>query len=232
MHDNVNYNEILKNLNILYIEDQENIRENIKKVLELICGRVFDVECISDAKSIFNNKKIDIIISDINLPDFDGISFVEQIRQNDKKIPVILLTAYTDTKYLLKATKLKLVDYLTKPIDFQDLNNALNRCVDELLENSKYTIEFEDNVLFNVVEKKLQKDNKEINLTSKELTLLEYLINNSNRVVSQEELKTNIWDDYLETTDSALKNLLNKLRKKVGKNTISNISGVGYKINL
>ena len=79
--------------------------------------------------------------------------------------------------------------------------------------------------------KLIQKDtNTEISLTSKELALLDYLIKNSNRVVSHEELKVNMWEDEFEATDSALKNLLNKLRKKIGKETISNISGVGFRI--
>jgi two-component system, OmpR family, response regulator VanR len=73
---------------------------------------------------------------------------------------------------------------------------------------------------------------KELLLTSKELDLLSFLIKNSNRIVSTDELKANIWEDCFEATDSALKNLLNKLRKKIGKESIINISGVGYRLDL
>ena len=68
-------------------------------------------------------------------------------------------------------------------------------------------------------------------LTSKELILLEYLVKNSNRVISIEELKNCIWEDELDATESAFKNLLTKLRAKIGKDTILNISGVGYRLN-
>lgn len=233
MQKSLNFNNILKNLNILYIEDEENIRINIKKVLLLLCENVFDASSIEEAKIILEEQRIDIVISDINLPDTDGITFVKELRKTDKTIPVILLSAYTDTKYLLEATKLKLVDYLTKPIDFKTLNNALQTCVEEILDNSRYLILFQNNIQYNVLHKKLIDLNtkKEILLTSKELELLSFLIKNSNRIVSAEELKSNIWEDYFEATDSALKNLLNKVRKKIGKESLINISGVGYRLD-
>lgn len=233
MQKNLNLNNILKSLNILYIEDEENIRINIKKVLLLLCENVFDVSCVEEAESILKKQRIDIIISDINLPNSDGISFIKELRKTDKTIPVILLSAFTDTKYLLEATKLKLVDYLTKPIDFKTLNSALQNCVEEILENSRYSISFQNNIQFNVLHKKLVDLNteEEITLTSKELELLSFLIKNSNRIVSTDELKSNLWEDYFEATDSALKNLLNKVRKKIGKESIVNISGVGYRLD-
>ncbi len=233
MLKSLNFNNILKNLNILYVEDEENIRINIKKVLLLLCENVFDASSIEEAKIILKEQRIDIVISDINLPDTDGITFVKELRKTDKTIPIILLSAYTDTKYLLEATKLKLVDYLTKPIDFKTLNNALQTCVEEILDNSRYLILFQNEIQYNVLHKKLIDLNtkKEILLTSKELELLSFLIKNSNRIVSAEELKSNIWEDYFEATDSALKNLLNKVRKKIGKESIVNISGVGYRLD-
>ena len=75
------------------------------------------------------------------------------------------------------------------------------------------------------------KDNEEILLTAKELILLDLFINNNHRVLSIPELKLALWDDEFEATESALKNLLNKLRKKIGKESIINISGVGYRLN-
>ena len=227
-------NNILRNLNILYIEDEINIRQNISKTLRLLAKNVFDVESIQSAKKIIENEQIDIIISDINLGDENGLEFIKELRVKDKCIPVILLSAYTDTKYLLDAAKLKLVDYLTKPIDFKILKNALLNSVQDILDNSRYIINFPDNTTYNVLHKKLYNtlEKKEITLTSKELLLLDYLIKYNNRVVSHDELKLNIWNDTFEATDSALKNLLNKLRKKVGKESISNISGVGFRIKI
>jgi len=225
-------NSILKKLTILYIEDEDNIRENVTKALEIISEKVYDVNSAEMAKEILTNKRVDIIISDINLPNTSGIEFVKDLRNIDKTIPIILLSAYTDKEYLLEATKLKLIDYLTKPIDFKALNEALLKCVEDIIDNSRYIISFTNNVNYNVLYKRLynHKSDEELTLTSKELDMLDYLIQNNNRIVSHDELKLNIWQDSFEATDSALKNLLNKLRKKIGKETIVNISGVGYRI--
>lgn len=233
-HNNLCLNNVLKDLNILYIEDEENIRINISKTLKLLSSDVYDVATIKEAEYFLLNKRIDIIISDINLGEDNGLDFITKLRSYDKTIPVILLSAYTDTEYLLKATKLKLVDYLTKPIDFKMLKDALINSVQEILDNSKYIISFPDNINYNVLHKKLYNtlEKKEIPLTSKELILLDYLIKFNNRIISHEELKINIWNDSFDSTDSALKNLLNKLRKKIGKKSIENISGVGFRLHL
>lgn len=228
-----NYNDILKNLNILYIEDEEKIKENVKKTLLLFCENVHDAESIQNAKIKLLENRIDIIISDINLPDASGLDFVKELRIVDKTIPIIILSAYTDKEYLLEATRLKLADYLTKPIDFKSLQIALHRCVDEILENSRYIISFKDDIHFNVIHKKLVNtiNDEEILLTAKELNFLELLVKNNNRVLSIDELKLTLWDDEYEATESAFKNLLNKLRKKIGKDSITNISGIGYRLN-
>lgn len=223
---------MLKHLNILYIEDEKNIRENITKTLEILVSKVFSVGKVEDTVDILENNRIDIIISDINLPKISGIDFIKKVREVDYYIPVILLSAYTEKDYLLEATKLKLVDYLIKPIDFNALNDALLKASQEIINNSRYIVDFEDDLAYNVMQKKLYTKNnqKEIDLTAKEIDLLEYFIENNTRIISHEEIKIEVWHENLEVTDSALKNVLNKLRKKVGKNTINNISGVGFRI--
>lgn len=238
MENYTNYKKSFKiikeHLNILYIEDEKNIRIKLKEALELIVSNVYDCENTEQAKHILNNKRIDIIISDINLKDENALEFIKNIRKNYATIPIILLSAYTEKNYLLEATKLKLVDYLVKPIDFKILNNAIEDAIQELIDYGNYIVDFENNTSYNILHKKLlSKDtNKELTLTAKEIELLEYLISNSNRVLSHNEIKNKLWVDAYEITDSALKNLINKLRKKIGKESIKNISGVGFKIEL
>ncbi|MBS9782406.1 MAG: response regulator transcription factor [Arcobacter sp.] len=223
---------ILKKLNILYIEDEEEIRKNLKKTLDLLCNKTFDVDCIEKAEETITNNRIDIIISDINLPKSNGLNFVKNIRTTNKDIPVIIISAYTEKDFLMEATKLKLIDYLVKPIDFKVLYGALSKCVEDIVYNSKYIINLQNGIQYNVLEKKLfyTDTDKEILLTSKELHLLDELIKNSNKHLSNEELKNLLWEDPFDASDSALKNLLTKLRKKIGKNSIKNLSGIGYQI--
>ncbi len=222
---------ILKDLTILYIEDEENIRKNITSTLNLILGKVLACSSYDEAVITYKNNKIDIILSDINLSGKSGIDFCKNIRENNIIIPIILLTAHLDTNYLLDATKLKLVDYLIKPINFDSLYNVLLKAANELLLQNSFKIKFKNNVLFDINNKLLlSSEQKEIKLTSSELHLLEYLVKNSNRVVPHDEIKLNIWEDSFLASDSALKNLLNKLRKKIGKESIENISGIGFRL--
>lgn len=223
---------ILKHLNILYLEDEKNIRKNITETLNLIVSKVFDVESVENAIKVLEKERIDIIISDINLKEENGLSFIKSLREKYIDIPIILLTAYTDKNYLLEATKLKLVDYLIKPTDFNTLNSSLNKAAEEIYFNGKFIIDFSDNISYNVLNKTLfLKDKKEeLELTAKEIELLDLLIENHNKVLEYEMIKDIIWKNSIDVTDSALKNLVNKLRKKIGKDTIKNISGVGFKI--
>jgi len=227
-------NKILNQSTILYIEDEDNIRSNITKTLQLICKKVFAVENAYLALDIYKNNKIDIILSDINLPGMSGLDFIKIVRQNNRLIPIILLTAHTNTELLLEATRLRLIDYLTKPIDFEMLHDALKRATKEILLNGTYLVEFENNTSYNINKKLLldQSTRREIKLTSSEIELLEYMLNSKERVVSSQELKNVLWEDETLATDSALKNLLNKLRNKIGKESISNISGIGYRLLL
>ena len=223
--------QILKDLHILYIEDEDNIRKNISSTLELLVKKVFPVATYDEAIKTFNENKINIILSDINLPGKNGIDFCKDIRVDNNVIPIILLTAHLDTEYLLDATKLKLVDYLIKPINFETLLDVLLKAVDELIAQNMFKIKFLNHNEYDQNTKILYNENKiELKLTSSEVILLEYLIKNSNRVVSHNEIKMNIWNEPEEVSDSALKNLINKLRKKIGKDSIDNISGVGFRL--
>lgn len=223
---------IIQNMSILYIEDEDNIRENVTKTLELLCKKVTSFSNAEEALLYIRTNPIDIVISDINLPKMNGLELSRYIRKNDNTIPIILLTAYTDTNLLLEAAKLKLVDYLTKPINFDKLTNALLNACKDILDNSRYKIIFNNNVEYNIQQKTLINltTKEDVALTNKEILLLEYLLKNNSRVVSHVELKDYIWEDSLDGTDSALKNVLNKIRKKIGKDSIQNISGVGFRI--
>ena len=222
--------EILKSLNILYLEDEENIRKNITRTLQLLCNNVYDCSDSMEAIEVFENKKINIIISDISMPNINGIEFSKIIRKKNKQIPIILLTAHTDTDYLLEATKLKLVDYLIKPLNFLKLKEALINAVTEIEDNNPIIINFPNNIEYNMQTKQLFQDGIEKNITAKEIALLELLYKNKNKNISQEFIKLNLWDDPYDATDSALKAVLNKLRNKIGKSSIKNLTGIGYRL--
>lgn len=229
---NIDYFKFLKTLNILYVEDEENIRNNIAKTLLLLVNNVITAPNGIVALKQLKNNHIDIVLSDISMPEMSGLELSKEIRKNNKTIPIILLTAHTDTNFLLEATRLRLIDYIVKPLDFNQLKEALMKASNEIYNSGNFSINFENNIYYDFSKKKLFMNSEEINITAKEIILLEFLYKNRKRVVPTIEIKNNVWEDDYEATDSALKAVLNKLRKKIGKDSIKNISGIGYQLNI
>lgn len=226
----MNLPDYIKKLTILYLEDEDFIRKNLTQTLEYIFDTVFAIGNVEDALNVFNNNSVDLILSDISMPGKNGLDFVKEIREENKDIPIILLTAHTDTHYLLDATKLKLVDYLTKPVNFEELKMALIKASEECIEKCDILTLFPNNIVYDFRKKQLLKEKTPIDITPKEILLLEYLCQNQDRTVSINEIKNHVWEDSYHATESAFKSLLNKLRTKIGKESIVNISGVGYQL--
>lgn len=226
-------NEILTSLTIAYVEDEKNIRENMSKTLNLLCKNCIEFQSAEELLNYYEKNSVHIIITDINLPNMNGIELIKKIREKDEKIPIILLTAYIETQYLFDAIKYKVVEYLPKPIDYETLIQALLKATKDLVNNESYIIKINKNLFFNVLNKELLTiDKKKIPLTPKELKLLNLFIKNKNKIVTYEEIKNQIWENSYEVTESAFKNLINKLRNKISKDSIVNISKIGYRLNI
>jgi DNA-binding response OmpR family regulator len=224
----IDYKEKLKTFTILYVEDDANIRKNLSNTLDIIFYKVLSSSNAEDALVMYEENSVDIILSDINLPGINGLDFVKKIREQNQKIPIIMLSAYTNTDFLLEATKLKLVNYLTKPIDFDNLYDSFSLALDDILRDKPTIIKFNNNISYDTSSSILYENKIEKDLTQSERRLLELFLEKKGATVSVEQIKNNLWNDIDKATDSALKSLLNKLRQKVGSASIKNISGVGY----
>ncbi len=223
--------DILKDLRILYIEDDVATRKHVSEILTMLCRRVIAVETAEEALVVYKEEMPDIILSDVDLPGISGIEFVQKIRLENKTIPIILLTAHTKVEYLIDAVKLHLVDYITKPLDIKKLTLALQDSAKQILDSGEFIVKFVTGALYNLNKNIVILNDDEQQLTYHENLFLKLLLKNRHRAISSNEILENIWD-YDEGTEGALKSLLNKLRKKIGKESIANISGIGYRIIL
>ena len=106
---------------ILFVEDEDNIRENYSKYLRIYFKDVLEAANAEDAFILYKEKKPDIMIVDIHLPKENGIELIKKIRKNDLDVKVIILTAHADSSFLLEAIPLKLIKYLIKPINRKEL---------------------------------------------------------------------------------------------------------------
>ncbi len=120
--------KILKRLKLLYAEDDLNIRNELSALLSKFFANIYTADDGQEALEIYREKQddIDIIVADINMPRLTGIEMVQKIREFDSEVPVVFITAYSDTSFLIEAIKLKAFDYIVKPIDIRMLMKSLS----------------------------------------------------------------------------------------------------------
>ena len=221
--------EKLKTLTILYAEDEEEIRKKISDSLDYYVKEVIEVSNGKEALKCYKAKKPDIIFTDIMMPCMSGIELIKKIREEDKKTPVVMITAHTEKEVLLDAVCLHVEQYIIKPINLKSLKNALENCVEAICSNHSVTKELPCGYSYDFDNRILTCREKVLKLSKKEILFFELLLQNRHRIVTYDELQNHVWQDDV-MTDSALKSLLRKMRQKFPKDYIKNLSGLGYKI--
>ena len=214
---------------LLYVEDEAFIRQNAVLFLEDMFREIYEVDNAFRALEIYEEKKPDIIITDISMPKMNGLELCERIRKKDPATPIIITTAHTNTEYLLKAVELQLVKYLLKPLDEESLHEAIALCFDKLRQNGSNIITLNDHFTYDSFNHTLLKDGAVVKLTHREALLLKLLIRYHDRVCTYSEIENYVFDGYGMSED-ALKTLIKNLRKKSESALIENHSKVGYKI--
>ncbi len=219
---------------ILFIEDEKAIRDNYVEFLKRYFKNVYEAEDGEVAYQVYKEKKPDILIVDINIPKLNGIELLKKIRKSDHKTKAIMLTAHSDTSYLLDAVGLKLTKYLIKPVTRAQLKEALNLVFEELREYDilpKKTLVLKDGFVWNYETRELF-NKEEIILTDKEKKLLSLLVSNINKTFSYEDIIYELWEILNDDKIVPLKTIIKNLRKKLPNGSIKNVFGVGYKINI
>lgn len=219
----------LKQFNILFLEDNLEFAQNTTELFNIYFNRIHHCDSIKEAKRLFNIKNIDIIISDIKIKDTNGLEFVRYVRDTNNNIPIIILTAFKDEDFLLKAIPLNISSYQLKPLSYENFINVTTLLSKKL--KSEQTLEITKDIEFNIYTKELFKNKKYIDLTKKEALFVDLLFTNKQKIVSYEMMQNSIWGEK-EMSQSAIKNFILRLRKKIDKEFITTVSGRGYKLSL
>jgi len=118
-------NEILKNLSLLYVEDEDRIRKYAMSYFNRLLKHTYEARNATEAMTIYKKEKPHIIITDIKMGKISGLDLIKEIREADDNYQVIILSAFLDKKYLLNAVGLNLVKYLTKSIKHEEIYKLL-----------------------------------------------------------------------------------------------------------
>jgi DNA-binding response OmpR family regulator len=222
---------------ILIVEDEPKVVFFIKKGLE---ENGFEVDVAFDgvnAEKMIRSESFDLTIVDINIPLINGYDLCRAIRDFNKQIPIIILTALGSTEDKLRGFESGADDYLLKPFEFLELlariKALLKRSANQPVQNNSFTI---DNLELNTDTKLVKRGDRKIELTAKEFALLEYFLRNQGRVISRVELAEKIWDITFDTGTNVIDVYINFLRKKIDRDftnkLIHTYIGMGYALKV
>jgi len=221
----------LKKYNILLLDDEIEFASSLIETLKLYLNSVHFAITIDEASKILDDKKVDIVMSDIHLKQENGLNFITQLQERDESIPVIMISGFDDKEFLMRSIKLGIVDYILKPFDLEDLEKALQRSLEYLQPNQKSMYKIRAEVYFNTNKKVIIDHEKEITLTAKEYLFLKLLFSEEGILFTRDMIEEEVYRDEI-MSNAALKNLLFRIRKKLGKDFIITVPELGYKINV
>lgn len=206
-------------MEVLLIEDDVRIAGLIKRGLE---EHDFNVTLAYDGllgKKLILSNSYDIMITDIILPEIDGLELCKQVRMIKPSMPIIMLTALGTTDDKVEGFDAGADDYLVKPFEMRELIVRINA----LIKRSNNSVRSSDTVLkmadleMNLQTKTVKRNDSEINLTPKEFKLLKYMLQNPERVLSRTEIAEKVWDTYFDTGTNFIDVYINYLRNKIDK---------------
>ena len=221
---------------ILLIEDEEAIRIGLKYCLEQEKFVVYESENGSKSLEILKeNNNIDLILLDINLPDINGFDLFEQIKKYN--IPTIFLTANDLEVSIVKGLDMGAYDYITKPFKTRELISRINSVIRISKKSNDNLIKI-DNLIIDLNQAKVLKNNKDVFLTALEYKILLFLATNPNIVFSRDQILANIWDVNEEyVNDNTLTVYIKRIREKIEDDInipkiVKTVRGLGYKVEI
>lgn len=218
-------------MKILLAEDEIDLNNIVTKYLKKNRYSVESVFNGEEALDYLEYDEYDLIILDIMMPKINGFEVIKKLRGKGNHTPILLLTARNSSEDKVKGLDLGADDYIVKPFDFNELTARIRTIVRRRYGNSSNELSIGDLVL-DTSKKMVTRAGKAIELTGKEYSILEYLMQSKNRILSREQIKTHVWDYDYEGDSNIIDVLIKNIRKKIhvedGKQIIYTKRGIGY----
>lgn len=226
-----------QNLKLLFAEDHKELRESTVEILNNFFGEVNAVNDGKEALKLYNTRDYDILLTDIRMPNINGVELTRKIYDINPEQKVIILSAHDESKYLIPLINLGVSQFVKKPIDYQELMTALLK-VSKSLQNKKTEpkeksyekIEFEEEYTYDRENRLLTQANRSIYLTKYEIIFLNLLTSQSGKIFSNEDIVNYYYQQNEKMDPQNIRKLVSKLRKKMPPNAIESIYGVGYRV--
>src|SRR6218665_215259 len=224
----------MEDLRILLVEDEVRIADTLRLGLS---ENGYEVEVAYDGQigwRMFQSKRFNLLIVDINLPSITGYELTKMVRAQNENIPVIMLTALSSLDDKIEGYDAGADDYIMKLFEFRELlmkiRVLMRRTAD--VQAPVGNMLRADDLQMNLDTKEVKRDDTAVHLTAKEFQLLEYLLRNKNRVVSRADIAINVWDIDFDTNTNIIDVYINYVRNKIDKpfpkKLIQTQVGMGY----
>ena len=215
-------------MRLLIVEDEKNLCDTIAKNLY---GAGYEVDTSYDGNNALDcilSEDYDLIVLDLNLPGTDGMDILKELRKKNEETKVIILSAKSQIADKVAGLDAGANDYLEKPFHLQELEARIRS-----LTRRKF-VQKDGEIKFDTKKREAYAKDKPVSLTRKENGILEYLLLNQGRPISQEELIEHVWDASVDSFSGSIRVHMSSLRKKLkavlGYDPIVNKIGEGYKI--
>lgn len=220
-------------MRILVIEDEIKIANSIKKGLEQENYHVKIANSGLDGYELAQEEDFDVIILDLMLPEMDGLEICEKLRIKRIHTPILMLTAKAEMEDKVKGLDSGADDYLAKPFAFEELLARIRAITRRPQQRIDEELKCEQLVL-NLKQYKVTRENREIILSKKEFSLLEYLMRNQKKIVTKDQIVNNVWDYDSDVLPNTIEQYIKYLRNKIDKPfsnlpaLIHTVRGFGY----
>ena len=215
--------------NILVLEDDELFSSTLE---DFLSEEGFSVDLAYDGEQCLDlnyEKKYDLYIFDINVPKINGLDLLKQLRSAGDSTPSIFLTSYKDKDTLQEGFLNGCDDYLKKPVDLDELILRIKA----LLKRNKKQFEIvnlNETLSFDPQSKRVLENGIDLNLSVKITDLLELFIENRGSIVSKDMIISKLWNIDEDYSEGSIRVYINHIKKFIGKDSIKNIKGIGYKV--
>ena len=235
-----------RKISVLVVEDNTEIARELNFLLSDIFSKVEvtvdGVDALEKYNDYFNSngKYYDLIISDIQMPNMNGIELIKNVYCINPKQKVIVLSAHSESNYLIELVNMGIFQFVLKPIDYNTFLTTIYKISKEIYETVyknepiivSNIVKLAENLFWNKELKQLILNSEVCKLTKKELILLDLFLKIPDKTYTNEEIMDILWRDSADINPdiSNLKNIISRFRKKIPELDIENVYGLGYRI--
>ncbi len=216
-------------MRILLVEDNAQLGDAVREQMVGDGHATDHMLTLQDARACLSTMSYDLILLDMMLPDGMGLSLLQKIRQDNSTTPVIILTALDQISDRIAGLNAGADDYLVKPFDLAELSARVGAVARRYTGNPNPVITVND-LLIDLTARELKRDERIIDLTPREWTLMEALVQRPDRTVSKSSLENRLYDLGTEVESNTVEVHISRLRKKIGRDQIQTVRGVGYRL--